>query len=55
MVVWQRLSRFLIKIQPVFFYKKRRKTLVRWRFFSKPEGPDLDCISAAGGGNNQYL
>ena len=28
------------------FYKKRRPTLVRWRFFSKPEGLDLYRLKA---------
>ena len=37
------------------FIKNRRRTLVRWRFFSKPAGPDLYSNSAAGDGNNRYL
>ncbi len=28
---------------------------MRWRFFSKPVGLDLDCISVAGEGNNLVL
>ncbi len=28
---------------------------MRWRFFSKPEGLDLESLSAAGEGNNRFL
>jgi len=37
------------------FVKNRRRTFVRWRFFSKPLGLDLERCCVAGGGNNLVL
>jgi len=49
------LSRFLRKIQPVFLLKIETELFVRWRFFSKPVGLDLESIRAVDVGNNRFL
>jgi hypothetical protein len=53
--VGDRLSRFLRRIQPVFLLKIEDEYFVRWRFFSKPKGFNLERFNAAGEGNNRFL
>jgi hypothetical protein len=45
----------LEKIRPVCFVKIGIELKVRWRFFSKPAGPELESKSAAGDGSHLFL
>ena len=45
LVAWIRLSRFLEKILPIEKSLNERINIMRWRFFAKPVGLDLDRLA----------